>query len=405
MNAILKPRTTDEVRDAVKWAAAEETPLEIIGAGSKKDLGRPVQAAHVLDLSDLSGIEVYEPAELVLTLKAGTPIAEVEKLVADNNQELSFEPLDYGPLLGKEAGAGTIGGVLAANLAGPRRLKSGAARDHILGMEAVSGRGEIFNSGGRVVKNVTGYDLPRALCGSWGTLAVASTVTLKVNPRPETSVSLALAGLEDAAAITALCAAMGSSAEVSAAAHLPEGIAQRLNVAGIDMAQPVTLMRLEGFGPSVDYRFDALRNLLGAFGKVVRLDNEVSLATWRAIRDCQPFVGAQTPVWRLSVAPGSGAAVVDALRSQLSLEAFYDWSGGLIWLHCLDGEVHDVPIREAIANNGGGHATLIRADGSTRLSVPVFQPQPGPLAALAGRLKTQFDPNGILNPGRMAAGV
>jgi len=404
MNAILKPRTTDELRDAVKWAAAEETPLEILGAGSKKNLGRPVQAAHVLDLSDLSGVDVYEPAELVLTLKAGTPIAEVEQLVADNNQELSFEPLDYGPLLGNEPGAGTIGGALAANLAGPRRIKAGAARDHILGMEAVSGRGEIFNSGGRVVKNVTGYDLPRALCGSWGTLAVASTVTLKVNPRPETSVTLLINGLEDGAAISALCTAMGSSAEVSAAAHLPEGIAQRLGIEGLDMPQSATVMRLEGFGPSVDYRFEALRKLLADYGGVTRIENNKSLEIWKAIRDCQPFAGAKTPVWRLSVAPGSGAAVVEALRNRLSVEAFYDWSGGLVWLHSLDGEVHDVPIREAVAENGGGHATLIRADGSTRLSVPVFQPQPAPLAALAGRLKSQFDPNGILNPGRMVAG-
>lgn len=223
MDATMKPRNTGDVEKVVAWAAAEDQPLEIIGQGSKRTLGRPVQAAHVLDLSGLTGVESYEPAELVLTVKAGTPIAEVEKLVDDNGQELSFEPMDFGPLLGVTPAQGTIGGVLAANLSGPRRIKAGAARDHVLGMEAVSGRGEIFNSGGKVVKNVTGYDLPRALCGAYGTLAVATTVTLKVNPKPETSATFVLSGLDDDDGIKALCQAMGSSAEVSGAAHLPAG--------------------------------------------------------------------------------------------------------------------------------------------------------------------------------------
>ncbi|MEP2437536.1 MAG: FAD-binding protein, partial [Roseibium sp.] len=212
MEATLKPRDTHETCDAVQWAAAEEQPLEIVGSRSKEALGRPVQTAHVLDLSGLSGVVAYEPEELVLTVKAGTPIADVEQLVASRGQELSFEPMDYGPLLGRPAGEGTVGGVLAANLSGPRRIKAGAARDHILGMEAVSGRGEVFNSGGKVVKNVTGYDLPRALCGSWGTLAVATTVTLKVNPAAETSATFIIEDLDDDKAVQAMCMAMGSSA-------------------------------------------------------------------------------------------------------------------------------------------------------------------------------------------------
>ncbi|ADZ71898.1 glycolate oxidase subunit GlcE [Polymorphum gilvum] len=401
MNSTFKPQSTDETRDVLRWAAAEETPLEILGQGSKRALGRPVQAAHVLDLSDLAGVEVYEPAELVLTARAGTPIADVEALVAAHNQELSFEPMDYGPLLGQEPGRGTIGGVLAGNLAGPRRIKAGAARDHILGMEAVSGRGEIFKAGGRVVKNVTGYDLPRVLCGSWGTLAVATTVTLKVNPRSETSATFLLPGLSDRDAVRAMCAAMGSSAEVSAAAHLPEGLFQRLGLAGQDRPGPVTLLRLEGFGPSVDYRFRALGGLLAPFGIAERVEHDASRAIWSAVRDCLPFAGARTPVWRLSVPPTRGAEVVDRLEREMPVEAFYDWSGGLVWLHNLDGELHDVPIRAAIADCGGGHATLVRASASSRVSAPPLQPQPAPLAALAARLKAQFDPHGVLNPGRM----
>jgi glycolate oxidase FAD binding subunit len=392
MEATLKPRDVGEACDAIKWAAAEHTPVEIIGQGSKRNLGRPVQAAHVLDLSGLNGVIDYEPAELILTVKSGTPISEIEKLVTDNGQELSFEPIDYGPLLGAPSGQGTIGGVVAANLSGPRRVKAGAARDHILGMEAVSGRGEVFNSGGKVVKNVTGYDLPRALCGSWGTLAVATSLTLKVNPRPETSATFVLKGLLEEDAAKAMCAAMGSSAEVSGAAHLP---------AGIEGAEARTLLRLEGVATSVDYRFASLEKLLAAYGGATRLDSDASEALWRRIRDVTPFASATTPVWRVSVAPTAGAGLVARLKETLDVDAFFDWSGGLVWLHCLDGAVHDADIRAAVSAMGGGHATLIRADASERVSVPVFQPQPDALASLSKRIKDQFDPHGILNPGRM----
>ncbi|MEO9773945.1 glycolate oxidase subunit GlcE [Roseibium sp.] len=408
MDASFKPRATRQVEDAVKWAAAEEQPLEIVGHGSKRKLGRPVQAAHVLDLSDLTGIDSYEPAELVLTVKAGTPIAEIEKLVDDNGQELSFEPMDYGPLLGGEPGRGTIGGVLAANLSGPRRIKSGAARDHVLGMEAVSGRGEIFNSGGKVVKNVTGYDLPRALCGAFGTLAVATTVTLKVNPKPETSATFLLGGLNEADAVKAMCRAMGSSAEVSGAAHLPADLPFGPNgdlPGGLGGTSARTLLRLEGFEASVDYRFRTLEKLLGDFGTPDRLEASRSEELWRNIRDVKVFAGSGTPVWRVSVAPSDGPRLVARLKAAFDVSAFYDWSGGLVWLSCNDGAVHDGEIRTAIAAAGGGHATLVRADPSVRANVAIFQPQPDALAALSRRLKGQFDPKGILNPGRMVTGV
>ena len=396
MDATMKPRNTGDVEKVVAWAAAEDQPLEIIGQGSKRTLGRPVQAAHVLDLSGLTGVESYEPAELVLTVKAGTPIAEVEKLVDDNGQELSFEPMDFGPLLGVTPAQGTIGGVLAANLSGPRRIKAGAARDHVLGMEAVSGRGEIFNSGGKVVKNVTGYDLPRALCGAYGTLAVATTVTLKVNPKPETSATFVLSGLDDDDGIKALCQAMGSSAEVSGAAHLP---------AEVNGGISSTVLRLEGFSTSVDYRFKTLQALLGTYGTPSRLEASETGALWQTIRDVKPYAGGETPVWRLSVAPTAGPQLVASLRETFELQAYYDWSGGLVWLSCMDGSLHEVEIRAAVDAVGGGHATLVRADASQRSNVPVFHPQPAPLAALSRRLKEQFDPKGILNPGKMVSGV
>lgn len=399
-----KPRTAEEARDVVRWAMAEREPLEIVGQASKRALGRPVQAGHMLDMSGLAGIELYEPEELVLTALPGTPIAEIEAALAARNQELAFDPLDYGPLLGNPAGQGTLGGVIAANLAGSKRLKHGAARDHVLGMDAVSGRGEIFKSGGRVVKNVTGYDLPRALTGSWGTLAVATRITLKVLPRAQTEATFLLSGLGDEQAATAMTAAMGSSAEVSAAAHLPAAAAQDLAGRGHALSGPSTLLRLEGFGPSVDYRFEQLRTLLGAGRPVVRVEAETSRDLWRAVRDAEAFVGSDDLVWRLSVAPTAGAAVVAQLAGQFACKAFYDWSGGLVWLAVPGVDARAEAIRAAIAACGGGHATLVRAPAPLRSSIPVFQPQPGPLAALSARLKEQFDPHGILNPGRMTAG-
>ena len=221
MTDLLKPRDAKDVEAAVRWALAEAKTLEIVGRGSKRGIGRAAQWDLSLDLSELSGVTLYEPEELVLSAKAGTPLAEIEKLLAEHNQELAFEPIDYGPLLGGAAGHGTIGGTVAANLSGPRRIKAGAARDHFLGFTAVSGRGETFKSGGRVVKNVTGYDLCKLMAGSWGTLAAMTDVTVKVLPRAETEQTLLVLGLDDAKAAQAMSAAMGSPNDVSGAAHLP----------------------------------------------------------------------------------------------------------------------------------------------------------------------------------------
>jgi len=398
------PATPDDVRDAVAWAVSEETPLEIIGHGSKRGIGRPAQTEHALDLSRLTGITLYEPEELVLSARAGTPLSEIEELAASRGQELAFEPMDYGPLLGGEAGPearkGTIGGVLAANLAGPRRIKAGAARDHILGINAVSGRGEAFKAGGRVVKNVTGYDLSKAMAGSWGTLAAVTDVTFKVLPAAETESTLVLRGLTEEQAVHAMSLAMGSSGEVAGAAHLPESVTGRV-LGGALKGRGSTLLRLEGFGPSVEYRFDLVAKLLGPLAAAERLDAGQSRQLWREVRDCIPFAdGTQRAVWRVSMTPSEGHKMVMALRMRAAVDAFYDWQGGLIWLR-MEAEPEAELLRGLIAHFGGGHATLVRAAASIRASVPVFQPQPAALVALSARLKAGFDPKGILNPGRM----
>lgn len=396
------PHTFAEVLDAVRWAAAEEQPLEVFGHGSKRGIGRPAQTEHAIDLSRLTGVTLYEPEELVLSARAGTPLAEIEAMLAERGQELAFEPMDYASLhgmRGQGGKSGTIGGVLAANLCGPRRLKAGAARDHILGVHCVSGRGEAFKSGGRVVKNVTGYDLSKAMAGSWGTLAVVTDLTFKVLPRAETETTVALRRLDDEKASAAMAAALGSSAEVSAAAHLPELVAARV-ADGMLGSESATLLRVDGFGPSVAYRVAMLSDLFG--GHIETLDAERSRAFWAGIRDVAPFAdGTDRPVWRVSMAPSEGWKLVAALRLQTAVDAFYDWQGGLVWLR-MESEPETDLVRTLVRANGGGHATLVRAPAPIRAVVSAFQPQPGALGALAARLRSEFDPKGILNPGRMA---
>ncbi|EKF41155.1 FAD linked oxidase-like protein [Nitratireductor indicus C115] len=395
------PSNAEEVLEIVQWTVGEEEPIEIVGHGSKRSIGHAVQAAHTLDLSRLAGITLYEPEELVLSARAGTPLAEIEAELARNRQEFAFEPMDYAPLLGREAGRGTIGGLLSANLAGPRRIKSGAARDHVLGVHAVSGRGEGFKSGGRVVKNVTGYDLSKGLAGAWGTLAVTTDVTFKVLPAAETETTLCISGLDDAEAAAAMAMAMGSSAEVSAAAHLPEGVVGRFLEGGLQNGAQ-TVLRVEGFGPSVDYRIDLLFHLLKSYGAVSTIDVDQSRLLWREIRDCKPFAdGTTAPVWRVSVAPSQGHLLVDAFRRAAGANTFYDWQGGLVWMR-MEADPEAEVLRKLIAHFGGGHATLVRAPETVKAGTPVFEPQPPALAALSARLKEQFDPKNLLNPGRMA---
>ncbi|MFL5031304.1 MAG: glycolate oxidase subunit GlcE [Xanthobacteraceae bacterium] len=407
MTDTLKPRDAKDVEDAVQWALAQSKALEIVGGGSKRAIGRPAQTDLTLDLSGLSGVTLYEPEELVLSARAGTPLAEVEALIAAKDQMLAFDPMDYGPLLGGPSGCATMGGVLAANLSGPRRLKAGAARDHFLGFSAVSGRGEIFKSGGRVVKNVTGYDLCKVMAGSWGTLAALAEVTIKVLPRPETEETVTVLGLDDRTAVTALSAAMGSAAEVSGAAHLPGKVAQQA-LAGADGTRAVTALRLEGVPASIAHRRRVLEAVLKPFGTIAVLEAQQSRALWLKVRDVTPFASggtADTPVWRISTAPAKGAELGGMIAGAADAALLYDWAGGLVWaaLPASDDAGASL-VRRAVAACGG-HATLIRAPTAVRAAVAVFEPQEPALAALTKRVKESFDPNGVLNPGRMWAGI
>lgn len=406
----LCPRDEAEVAEAVTWAISEGHTLDVAGSGSKAALGRHIQTGYTLELAALSGVTLYEPEELVLSAKAGTPVAEIEALIAASSQMMAFEPMDYGPLLGKPAGGGTLGGLMACNLAGPRRPSAGAARDHALGMRAVSGRGEAFKAGGRVVKNVTGYDLPRGLAGSYGTLAAFTELTIKVLPRPETVETLLILGLDDSAAASAMSAAVGSYYDVSGAAHLPADIATRIPaIAGAGRA--VTALRLEGVLPSILHRREKLEGLLGERGELSFLNATDSLSFWRALRDVTPFalpegsgIEEAPAIWRISCAPMAGASIGAALR-EAGASCFYDWAGGLVWVRMPDGEPRTALVRAAVAQAGGGHATLIRAARAVRAGEEVFQPLAPITGALVKRMKDGFDPRRVLSPGRMYAGV
>lgn len=393
----LRPDSAAAVQEAVATAATERTPLEITGAGTKRGLGRPVEAVQRLSLADVRGITLYEAEELVLSARAGTTLVEIEQSLAQQGQQLAFEPPDWGLLLGTMPGTQTIGGVVACNLAGPRRLTAGAARDHLLGFQAVSGRGELFKAGGRVVKNVTGFDLSKLMAGSFGTLAVMTEVTLKVLPRPEAAATLLLLGQDAATAAGSMAAALGSSNEVSGAAWLPAPLAGRL---GVGEGAAVTALRFEGLAESIAYRLAALTDLMP--GAAARLDGPASDAFWRALGNVEPLAAdASRDVWRVSVAPLDGARLIQALPDA---EAYLDWAGGLVWL-ALPASPDGGAARVRQAKGPAGHATLVRAGIVVRAFAAVFEPEPEPLAALSRRIKASFDPVGILNPGRMVEGV
>ncbi|GEL39820.1 2-hydroxy-acid oxidase [Methylorubrum extorquens] len=391
------PASEQEAAAIVAQAAGRSEPLRLVGGGTKAALGRPPQDEATLAATGLTGITLYEPAEMVVAARAGTPLAEVEALLAGRGQMLPFEPMDHRPLLGS-TGEPTFGAVAAANNSGPRRINAGAARDSLIGVRFVNGRGQPIKSGGRVMKNVTGLDLVKLMAGSWGTLGLLTEVTFKVLPVQEQVATLVLLGLSDAAAVEALATALGSPFELTGAAHWP---------AGIGGSEPRTLMRVEGFAKSVDYRLGELRRLLRRYGAAQVVEGDESAALWRAVRDATPLAEPrEAAIWRISTAPTRGPAVTAAIAAERAARWFYDWGGGLIWLATdASDDAGAAVIRAAVKAAGSGHATLVRAPENLRAAVPVFEPLPEPLMRITAGIKAAHDPAGIFNPGRMYAGV
>jgi glycolate oxidase FAD binding subunit len=406
-----KIRDANDVEQAVRAALASEQPLEIIGHGSRRQVGQPMATNALLDLSALNAVTAYEPHELIITVQAGAPLADVLSLIDSRNQQFAFEPVNTSGLLGTP-GLGTIGGMIGAGLAGPRRIKAGGVRDHLLGAHAVSGFGDSFKAGGRVVKNVTGYDLCKLLAGSWGTLAVVTEVTLKVMPRPESECTLVLRGLDDLTANRAMTVALGSPFDVSGAAHVPNSVFQAA-VSGLDglgsARDAVTLLRLEGITASVTHRAGSLVKALASFGPAEILADAASMAIWGSIRDVKPFAAGGAlgawPVWRIVCPPATGGALGQTLARDTGGDVIYDWGGGLIWAALPPKPDAQAALVRQRVDAAGGHAMLLRASDEIRRNVDVFHPQAGGLAALGERVRHSFDPKNILNRGRMIRGA
>ena len=371
--AVLRPETEAELAEAIRLASG---PLAIRGGGTRP-IGRP-QPGALLETGALTGITLYEPGALTLVARAGTPLAEVEAALAAQNQRLPFEPPDHRGLL-RTGGEPTLGGMVAANASGPRRVQAGACRDSLIGVRFVDGTGTVVKNGGRVMKNVTGYDLVKLMAGSWGTLGVLTEVAFKLLPAPESAATILWQGLDSASALRLMAEALKTPWEVNAAAHLPD---QR------------TMLRVEGFARSVAYRADELAKALAPFGRSVTLDAEETATLWAQVRDVAPFHDQDGDVWRIAVKPSEAAA----LAARAGGEALYDWGGGLVWLRVGEG----VDLRARLGEFQG-HATLVRASPETRRRIAPFPPEAPAVAALTRGLRARFDPRGLLNPGLMDA--
>jgi len=384
--------------EIVGAAHGSKTPVAVEGLGSKLGMLRPVQAGMTLSTRNHTGITLYSPREMIIAARAGTPLSEIEAALAAENQQLTAETPDLSALLGTAPGQ-TLGGALATNLSGPRRIAWGAMRDHVMGVRAVNGRGEIIRSGGRVLKNVTGLDLCKLLAGSNGTLGVLTEVTLKIQPRPEASGTLVLRGLDPAAAVAALSTGLGSPFGVSGAAFLPGWAAAE--IPGLGDAS-VTLIRVEDFAASVAYRLGRLATDLERRGLSEIVDEAESRRLWQAVRDVQPIrVAEGEAVWQVSTRPSRGPTILAAAEAA-GARGFLDWGGGRLWLAGAGTETLHQAIMAAVGREGGSW-TLMRAPEALRLSAAVVPPEVPALAALSQRVKLAMDPARILNPGRLAA--
>lgn len=375
---MLIPDTEAALADMILSAKG---PLSIRGGGTR---GLNVEG-EALSTSGLSGITLYEPGALTVVAKVGTPLCDLEKALAEEDQRLAFEPRDMRALLGT-TGTPTIGGVVATNASGPRRIQGGSARDYALGVRYVDGAGNIVKNGGRVMKNVTGYDLVKLMCGSHGTLGIVTEVSLKVLPVPETQATLMLRGLDDAEAVRAMSVAMQSPFEVSGAAHCA-----KINDGGV-----VTMLRLEGFEKSVSYRVEALKDRLKSFNvDMCTTDDKTSHHLWQRIKNVDEMSGLEGDVWRVLCKPSEAATLMEKSQAE---GCYCDWGGGLIWFRTRHGS----DLREKLGTYDG-HATLVRASDETRRRLGIFQKEARGVARLSAGLRQRFDPRGILNPGLMGS--
>ena len=395
----ITPEGESELIEAVKGAFEARRRCEVISAGTKRKLGRPVEADDVLDLSKLSGILNYEPDELIFTARAGTPLAEANAALAERKQMLGFSPVDWAELFGEEAGQATLGGIVSTNACGSRKIKSGLVRDHLIGCKFVNGAGEAIRAGGRVVKNVTGFDLPKIMCGAHGTLGALTELTFRVVPAPPRAPSIAVRDCTPHEGLSILRQAAGIALEPTGLAYVPATVCAEspaMIAAGLHQTNGVALIRVEG---AEDPSIDKLARLRNVFSKqnLATLDDETTGALFNEIGSGAPFVGRDTDIWRLTV-PSSKA--YEAVGESGASFWYADWAGECLWLSLPASRDIAEQLR-SITAEFGGHAMLMRANENARGRLPTFEPEPPARAALSQAVKAAFDPLRILNPGRM----
>jgi glycolate oxidase FAD binding subunit len=385
----LRPGQVSEVAAALREANALSKRCEILGGGTKRSLGNPVTADIQLDISAIRGIELYEPEELVIKVRAGTSISEIRATLAEKKQHLACEPPDLAGLFGDAMAGDTIGGAVACNLSWPRRILTGSIRDAVLGMEAVNGIGEIFKGGGRTVKNVTGYDMPKLLVGSFGVLAVITAVTLKIHPAPAREATLLIPNLGDADAIRIMGEALRMPLDISAASHLATRDSHR-----------VTALRLEGFLDSVAARRNELQKRLQGLTGVTLIEGEESAVFWRRRRDLSDFAADPLAcLWRLLLPVPHATRVAAAAGG----EALYDWGGSRVFVKTNEEAVRTQGnLLRSMVEQAGGTACLFKAPAGLRQALGAFHPRPKAHQDLAERIRARFDPNNVLNPGKLA---
>jgi glycolate oxidase FAD binding subunit len=373
---------SDQVVDFVRAARESREPFEIVAGGTRRAVGKPVGALPLLDVSGLTGIVKYEPEELILTAAPSTPLTEINAVLATKGQRLGFDPADWSRLLGSN-GVATLAGAASCDASGSGRLRHGAARDSLLGFQAVNGLGEMFRGGSKVVKNVTGFDLPKLICGAYGTLSVLTEVTFRVYPRPQFFAVLCLSDVTPETGFAALRKIAHSALEPAGLAYLPGSMMPQAG-------QGAALIKLEGAAKPLEEKIAMAHGLLG--NAVTRIEGDL----FGAIGCGEKFADLPGDVWRVMIAPSDAPRVAKELNVQHWLG---NWAGGLIWLAAPPSDAARI---RAIAAAVKGQAMLLRASAESRARYGLYAPQPKALADLSRAVKAAFDPLSLFNPGRLA---
>ena len=395
----IAPANEAEIADAVRAAAEKGASLEIVSGGTKRGFGRPTRADAILDVAAISGVLKYEPEELVLTVRAGTKVAEIEAALATKKQMLGFSPADWGPLFGASEGRATLAGIVAANACGSRKVKAGAVRDHVIGCRFVNGNGEAIKAGGHVIKNVTGFDLPKLMCGAFGTLGVLTELTMRVSPAPERVAGLVIVNCAAETGFAVLRRAARLAVDASGLAYLPHPAMTRSEVLDA-VGSGIALIRVDGTAPAVSEKLALLRSEFKDH-ELALLEADRTEAIFREIGNGSFFAKADSDIWRLCVPASEGYAALQDAGAQLW---YADWAGGLLWLEAPANDETALRLRR-ITKRFGGHATLMRAADAVRGRLAVFEPEPPARATLTRAVKAAFDGKHVLNPGRMFEGI